>query len=1231
MLRKIAATIFLFLISGSAALAYDDKTTHPALTGEILDFVGGFSAEERAWIIEGSKLEDTAPRWINHFYDPINNTAWTGAKAGNIPAETIRLMAAVGATEPVSATSWIKGCNTQSAYWANGGNQTWDKALGYAIEGKTKEAYIALGHILHVLEDMAVPDHTRDDTHAQALTESDGSPLEQYTVKYNAQTIKTLGIGASLRAEGRSPVVLASPEAYLEAMAGYSNKYFFSKDTINDPRYPGPKISSENDSFAYGKDENGTEFPLAATSNMAENENKYFIKNAKQYSSILDSYFIRLSKQAVLNGAGLVSLFKREFGNAPTNNEFNIDTRHTLGKIACQTGDVASRFNAMGIVSFIGQTISQGVNSAANGIGSAANSAFSFFAGLFRGEDNQVATIDTPDAPEESSAGTPNNPDSPAAQNLQQTQSGTTPPPPKPTISKTTTTPPSAPTSTIPKISTGTATSTKAKSIKLTAVTPPLPPPPQPTIPGHGPTGGGEGAVGIQPIATTTDSATSTDQQATTTPPSLADNVLISEIFFNADGSDAGKEFVELYNPSDSAKDLDGYSLKYTPENSTTTHSLATIRATTTEISIIPARGFLLFGFGGYDSQNYGGRAADITRSASLPNGEDIHSAPQKIKLSFFNETKQEIDSVVYDKNSITAPGQSLERMAFDSVCKSATGAGEFIGNGCSTGDKQFEPKQTPRPQNSKSFPEPRTAPTAPTTPEGRPSIATYLQTARKIDFAWKDASDFLGASEDIVYSLYDTSSSTNPLFISTSTATSTRIDIGEVGRKYIYSIIAEDKDGMPSATTSISTEVPGFADKIFFYHDPRAASAPGQVLLEIRYSDRRFIPGILSNGLGWRGLLFYLNSAPNTQNGTLRFPQNYAPQDPNGIIFTTSRGPALLGLSPENSKGFGPGLYGFSMLLPEEDGRLVLGATLPSEATSTDYATLAYYDAINTGGIAFPAGENDFGLIATDARKIYFSEIPPEQTSPTKPEDISVNFDENLSKLNVFWATSTDIDSPDSEITYEINFSTSTEFSSSTWVTRGKTNSTSIDVVYGDTYMVGARAVDDFGNASEPKTIFWSFPDGYKPVVISAPLTAASQDFVTQIDADISEINVYTASFSKRRDWPPPPINACGISFFEVDASSTISLLGASNTHNDEACAGAPLKFTFASPIPLTAGHVYRWQFNLSEGSNYFGYPTVKFYGRAENNLGGAFSDPSIASAKFNLKDTSGNIVIDN
>src|SRR3989344_3580850 len=70
----------VFLVSGFLFFrkinAYGDQTTHPDLTREIISFYElstgkKLSEEQKQWVIQGSIDEDFAPRWLNHFYDPI--------------------------------------------------------------------------------------------------------------------------------------------------------------------------------------------------------------------------------------------------------------------------------------------------------------------------------------------------------------------------------------------------------------------------------------------------------------------------------------------------------------------------------------------------------------------------------------------------------------------------------------------------------------------------------------------------------------------------------------------------------------------------------------------------------------------------------------------------------------------------------------------------------------------------------------------------------------------------------------------------------------------------------------------------------------------------------------------------------------------------------------------------------------------------------------------------------
>ena len=79
----ISILIISSLLMARAVFAYDDKTTHPALTDEAIDFYNLYfekklTSEEKEWIVRGSIQEDTVPRWINHFYDPIYKVGWSG-------------------------------------------------------------------------------------------------------------------------------------------------------------------------------------------------------------------------------------------------------------------------------------------------------------------------------------------------------------------------------------------------------------------------------------------------------------------------------------------------------------------------------------------------------------------------------------------------------------------------------------------------------------------------------------------------------------------------------------------------------------------------------------------------------------------------------------------------------------------------------------------------------------------------------------------------------------------------------------------------------------------------------------------------------------------------------------------------------------------------------------------------------------------------------------------------
>lgn len=335
MARKTFLSILALLVTFPiSAGAYDDTTTHPALTQEIISFYNllhpdrAIIQEQAEWIIAGSRDEDVVPRWMNHFYDPVRGEGWTGEHAGTLASSTVRELAKIGVSsqDPIAATEWINNRAAQAALSRYGGDWTWEQGLEAYAKDDLESAHIALGHALHLLEDMTVPDHTRNDTHASiGIIGDDGSPYEDYARRWTRESIRKLNVPNNLTGNGSVPIRHTSINEYLNAVAQYSNNTFFSKDTINDPKYELPQFFKKTGSI-FGYDEYRREIELARVISVKEGglniTTKFVLKNTNEYEEILDSYFSRLSKVAVLNGAGVIELFFQEAEDYKLNAEF---------------------------------------------------------------------------------------------------------------------------------------------------------------------------------------------------------------------------------------------------------------------------------------------------------------------------------------------------------------------------------------------------------------------------------------------------------------------------------------------------------------------------------------------------------------------------------------------------------------------------------------------------------------------------------------------------------------------------------------------------------------------------------------------------------------------------------------------------------------------------------------------------------------------------------------------
>lgn len=321
--KRIIKLAIIFSITGTVillpffSLAYSEKTTHPALTSEIVKFFNihypnlELDDKERSLIMQGSVDEDAFGRWMRHYYDPVYNRGLGLIKKWQSSKEWSQDTAAqAGIADSVFAGSLKE-------YFSGEDDYSWERAIyEYAWRDKGR-GLKTLGHILHLIEDATVPDHTRNDPHLVYLDEvfHDRSPYEHWTSKFDIGNIDAVN-----ELKNKKPIKLNTLDEYFDAVANYSNNNFFSKDTILSEEYSSPVIkmisievqeNEEKSTFGYYNID-GEKYRLVRIKNkfnkgIGKYKKSYLIEDPDHL--ILSDYWDLLSKQAVLNGAGVVKLF----------------------------------------------------------------------------------------------------------------------------------------------------------------------------------------------------------------------------------------------------------------------------------------------------------------------------------------------------------------------------------------------------------------------------------------------------------------------------------------------------------------------------------------------------------------------------------------------------------------------------------------------------------------------------------------------------------------------------------------------------------------------------------------------------------------------------------------------------------------------------------------------------------------------------------------------------------
>ena len=197
--------------------------------------------------------------------------------------------------------------------------------------------------------------------------------------------------------------------------------------------------------------------------------------------------------------------------------------------------------------------------------------------------------------------------------------------------------------------------------------------------------------------------------------PQTANHIVISEIQISGDGADpANDEFVELYNPTNSAVVMTSWRLTRKNSSGTQANLVAALNGT------IPAHGYFLIGHGtGYNGSatldvNYSAPSNALTNNYSVLLYSDA-GLTLVDKVAFGTGTDPE--GTVFSTNP--SANNSIERKANSastSASMSIGGADELAGNGEDTNNNSadFVARTTSQPQNSSSV-EPLSATNTPT------------------------------------------------------------------------------------------------------------------------------------------------------------------------------------------------------------------------------------------------------------------------------------------------------------------------------------------------------------------------------------------------------------------------------------------------------------------------------------------------------------------------------------
>jgi len=311
MRKKVLVTIISFilfsLVANRCAFSWDDSITHKLLAEvsakksvlgtdylQNLGFSDGLDNSIKwdgteisviKWIQKGADQEDRNWRPVNHFHNPLE--PWS--EAGLWGVNRLWESAVVWAQDSDKQAAWEKPVGVEQQYpqmpWAfpdttPSTDWSWKMTRGYyfsaltaATDADRQENYAkmfrGLGHQMHLLQDMSVPAHVRNDSHLvqrwiEAWAADKIKTMDSLKIYMPNPQVPDISLMPSSSPDSAAPnpvanlfdtnlyiganpdVTMPDPAQYIIGLSEYTNANFVSTYTIEDSSLPYPNVSDDS-------------------------------------------------------------------------------------------------------------------------------------------------------------------------------------------------------------------------------------------------------------------------------------------------------------------------------------------------------------------------------------------------------------------------------------------------------------------------------------------------------------------------------------------------------------------------------------------------------------------------------------------------------------------------------------------------------------------------------------------------------------------------------------------------------------------------------------------------------------------------------------------------------------------------------------------------------------------------------------------------------------------------